>query len=247
MSVRNILDASLPHTHVGLVLSKYSIEDRIMSDDWGTVTYALVWDPAVGDTKTVRLYDSEFEGILDATVDATPEVIAAWESLKAAKEAAKRIREEVEVQEHAMERVLSIHQGARVVAVRGHKVPVNSVGTVTRIEQRQYGMQICFMDETTGVRTWSALSNFMRIDRSLPENKTWLEYEADLDAAERITVFNKGDVVRVKSVGVTGLIFWVRDGRYGVTPGQVRDSRGFYTDVVWANSMSDLEHVQPAP
>ena len=238
MPITNRVTAAV--THVGLVLSVYSQEDRIMSDVWATGTYALVWNLTTGVPQSIKLYDSEFGGDLQATVDATPDIVARWDALQAAQEHAKMVQAEAEAQERAMERVLTVRQGALVTAIKGRKVPLNAVGTAEILRQNDYGWQILFRDSTTGQSLWSSVSNFMRIDRCLPDGKTWQDYEYDLEQVERAKEFNKGDIVKIKSTGITGLVFWKKEGRYGVSPSQMRNPQGRYMDAVWAGPQ-DLE------
>ena len=68
-------------THEGMVLAVYSRDVRVMSDVWDMERVADVWDADKGCVRTVRvaLLDYSVTSIKsgDATVDATPEVLAA--------------------------------------------------------------------------------------------------------------------------------------------------------------------------
>lgn len=227
-------------THIGVVLYLTTKVERIMSDVYADVTYAVVWDSLGQMPAHVRLFDNEFGGDKEAQVDATPTVLQQYVAWQDEQELQKQAQDAAARESGAMDRVLAIRVGATIMAIHGRKIKTGTVGVCDRLDMN--GTRICFRDSTTNNQTWSDTSNFGRIDRCLPDGKTWSEYENDLLLSESKVDFNKGDRVKIKSSGRTGIVFWKKDGRFGVTPGQVRDTRtGQYTDALWV-SVGELEY-----
>jgi hypothetical protein len=185
-------------THHGLVLEVYTLYDvQIMSDVWDDCVYARVWCPEKGDVEGIFLHDTGSPALRRAVVDATPEVQAAWEALKAKRleERARReaLLQQVEAEEAAKERVTRIVRGTRCVIARGRKYPRNVKGTVTWIGESKFqrGMwNARFVPDTRleGVGDpkdggfFIALQN---LDRDLPMKgmgQSWQEFEQQLAA-----------------------------------------------------------------
>jgi len=106
-------------THKGLVLSLGEYNGRDDSD-----FYAVVWSPEKGATERVGYASTRgWTYPNGASVDATPEVVAAYESYCAAaraRHAAEQAAAEAKVP----------RKGRTVKVVKGRKVPVGTVGTV---------------------------------------------------------------------------------------------------------------------
>ena len=106
-------------THKGLVL--YTGEHNYRDD---SDFYAVVWCPEKGEPCEVEYGSTRFWTELNsATADATPEVRAAYDAWRAAKDAE-------EAREAAEEEARVPREGRTVKVVRGRKVPKGTVGTV---------------------------------------------------------------------------------------------------------------------
>lgn len=106
-------------THAGLVLALGELSGRDDSD-----FYAVVWNPEKGATERVTYASTRgWTYPNGAAVDATPEVVAAYEAFCDA--ARKREREAREAADAALPK-----RGRRVRVVRGRKVPRGTEGEV---------------------------------------------------------------------------------------------------------------------
>lgn len=102
-------------SHEGAVLEVSGHEIRIMSDVWAWETYAVVWDDAAGKPVNVPVCnDSDLStGTGTATVDATPERVAAYTAYKARVEA-----ERVAAEAHAARAYVTNGKVVKVVTGR---------------------------------------------------------------------------------------------------------------------------------
>ena len=106
-------------SHVGLVLSTGEVNGYDDSD-----FFATVWNPATGTTGRVTYASTRgWTYHNSATVDATPEVVAAYNAWKAASDAALRA-------ERAARMAAVPDVGKFVKVVSGRKVPVGTEGRV---------------------------------------------------------------------------------------------------------------------
>lgn len=116
MAIRNTRTGET--THEGLVLT---LGERNYHDD--SDFYAVVWDPKAGRPKTVDYATTRFPSDLTATVDATPEVRAAYDAYIEAKAAEAKARTEANLASRP-------DKGKLVKVIGGRKVPRGTVGHV---------------------------------------------------------------------------------------------------------------------
>jgi len=140
--------------HEGLVVHKYSREERVMSDVYDICHYALVWDIEKGETFRVSLGCSLSIGAPSAVVDAPKDVRDAYEAYKALEEAKsrlysanKRVRENREGSlkgwnEPKKDRVMKV--------VRGRKVPQGTVGRVFWLRDGRVGLALTEEKDESG-------------------------------------------------------------------------------------------------
>lgn len=114
-------------SHVGLVLE---LKERNGYDD--SDFYAVVWNPEKGEPETVEYATTRgWTYPNEATIDATPEVVAAYHEYRERKRveyAVKQARREAKVP----------RKGRLVRVARGRKVPIGTVGTVAWIGDDKY-------------------------------------------------------------------------------------------------------------
>ena len=172
-------------THGGLVLSTVTRTERVMSDVWDDVTYAVVWNPATGSPTQVYLGCCEFGREKVAEVDATPEVVAAHAAWTAAREAERLAAEEARREEAAEARLREVQRGCRAVVARGRKVAKGTEGRVFWLGQGTYGWR-AGLETDAGETVWIDLRNLDRVLPPKPEGMSWREFEiylAELRAA----------------------------------------------------------------
>ena len=165
--------------HDGRVLSLESRSDRIMSDVWDTGYYAIVWNAAAAGPVDVYLGGHEFGCTKQAEVDATPEVIAAYEAWLAAREAERAAAEDARLEANAESRLREVVRGCPVMVTRGRKIPKGTTGRVFWIGQKQFGVRVGF-ETDDGVTHWADINNVDRIIPPKPEGMSWREFESFL-------------------------------------------------------------------
>lgn len=123
--------------HVGRVVKIVQKSERIMSDVWGTVAYAVVFTEE-HEIKEVTLGEVEWLGSenadRNAAIDASPEVLAKYEAtVKLEAEWAKvraKVRAERERKAEAEREARIPKKGRTVRVVKGRKVPKGTEGVV---------------------------------------------------------------------------------------------------------------------
>lgn len=165
--------------YAGAVLSIDTNCERVMSDVWEYMTYALVWDAAEGRPTRVFLRGEGSEVSATAEVDATPEVVAAHEAWLAAREAEKAAAEEARREEAAEARLREVRRGCRAVVARGRKVAKGTEGRVFWLGNGTYGWR-AGLETDAGETVWTALNNLDRVLPPKPEGMSWREFEAHL-------------------------------------------------------------------
>lgn len=220
-------------TYEGLVLAISTSEERIMSDVYATVTYALVWDAVAGKPTTVTLYNSEFGGLSEAEVDATPEVRAAYETYQAeesrkATEAARAYRNE-EAQKALL--VPCIGHTARVV--RGRKVPLGTEGMVVWVDNVEYVSRIG-IEDAAGMIHYTAITNAERTDSAPRAGETWFDARCRRQLEERLYIGARVRVLSGTAKGAVGILFFCRDGRVGIRYSDRKEGHK-YVDVAWSD------------
>ena len=161
---------ALTENYIGRVVETEETSEKIMSDVWDTGFWSWC---AKKDGEFVRVYmgcswDREcdrgsygFES--KAIVDASPELVAAWqawmaEQLRKAREKAKRDDEHrryVQAQQEAREPT----QGRPLRVVKGRKVPVGTVGTCIWFGSTKYGERVGIKVNGQEDPVWTAASN----------------------------------------------------------------------------------------
>lgn len=123
-----------PHTlYEGAVLEVVSRCERIMSDVYANVSYAVCWDAEKGALVDWCFADSEFgyrTGHISVVVDATPETLAAVAAYKAAQEEERKARELASKEAARVAALATPEKGKIVVVARGRKVAKGLVGEV---------------------------------------------------------------------------------------------------------------------
>lgn len=237
--------------YVGCVLSTGSRVIRVMSDVWSDEHYAVVWTGT--DTKSVTLSVAEFGTSAHATVDATPEVVAAYEVWKAeqdrlSQEAAERAYQ-AQREEEAREACLSFDKGDRVKVFKGRKVAKGTTGVVIWKGHGDWGLRVGIKDDA-GTVHWTARDNVCKVTDK-PEGMSWVDYlnKQEEDEAEREAACpKKGEYVLILTgpeADKSGIVFWERNGRLGVATSDRKDASGKNADVAWVNA-ADCRHLTEA-
>lgn len=177
-------------THVGCVVKTYGRDERIMSDVWAWVGYALVYAP---DYKPESEYDyrkpdqdgflelaisnSEFPGDrwCRAEVDATPEVMATYQAMLARKEQERLEAERKEAEARARRIRLTPDRGKRVRVTKDRKVPIGAEGVVFWTGHDSYGRPKVGFNTDSGGVVWVAADNTVVLNDGALEQVKELE------------------------------------------------------------------------
>ena len=156
--------------HVGRVLKVISKDERIMSDVYALVRYAVCVQIGTGAPLEVRLGDCEFgqSGLiasweLDATEAAICEhagYVERADRLKREREyAAAAVRAKADREREAK----AVRKGRHVRVVRGRKVPKGTEGVCIWVGDGTWGER-CGIKDAAGVVHWTASKNVEAID-----------------------------------------------------------------------------------
>jgi hypothetical protein len=165
----------------GAVLKLGQESVRIMSDVWGTLYYALVWEADEPRKVTLEVVDHQLGAFQDpiirafenwehtAEVDATDEVKAAYQAWQEAQAEAQAHREHEENQEAAFHVANQVRKGAYVELNRKRcKVPYGTRGHVFWTGDSRYGERVGFRGDD-GETYWTALRNVSVV----PGHENW--------------------------------------------------------------------------
>ena len=141
--ITNKSDGSVEVTHAGCVVKTYQQEERVMSDVYADVLYAVAYNVEKDTFDTVYVRAC-FELGADATavVDATPAVLALFEAHKAVSEAEAKLNEAKKYRAHELAALKAPAPGRTIKVMKGRKVPVGTVGECVRVMQGDYGMRL---------------------------------------------------------------------------------------------------------
>lgn len=236
-NTRTVSVAGSPE-HVGRVLDIYGKCERIMSDVWDTVSYAVVLLDD-GSTETIHLGTSEFGWDYEAKVDADPQVIADWKARvaaaeKAAHEALMKAEAEARVKQYEADckrAALAPIKGRTVTVTKGRKVPVGTTGVVVWEGSDSYrGEARIGIKDASGHIHYTAASN-ATANVTKPDGLTWVQFVEGQRASRPV----KDAGAKILATGQVGLCFYVSDDRFGIAVTS-RKVQGRYVDVVWANA-----------
>lgn len=163
-------------SHLGLVLEVSSAMERIMSDVWDYTTYATVWNMAEGRTDKVYLGCSEFGKEREAEVDATPEILAAYQAKIAADTARREAELEAKREQEAQSRIREIKRGHQAIVARGRKVPRGIEGRVFWLGRQRFGWR-AGLETEAGETIWIDVANLDRVLPPKPEDMSWQAFE----------------------------------------------------------------------
>lgn len=146
--------------YAGKVLKTGSREVRVMSDVWSDEVYATVWTGTGTLDVPYGIYEFGINGV--ATVDATPEVVAAANDWRLATEVAKlrasALSRAAKTLADVEEAAATVRKGREVTVVKGRKVPKGTTGEVIWIGAGHYGSRVGVKD-AAGTVHWTATSN----------------------------------------------------------------------------------------
>jgi len=224
--------------HVGRVLDIYSKVERIMSDVWDDVSYAVVLLDD-GSTQTIHLGTTEFGWNYKAEIDAPAQVIADWKArVEAAAKAAHEARMKYEAEERAKQyeadckrSALAPTKGRTVTVVKGRKVPVGTAGVVVWEGSDSFrGEARIGIKDASGHVHYTAASN-ATANVTKPDGLTWAEFVEGQRNSRPV----RDSGAKILATGQVGLCFFSQDDRFGIALTS-RKVQGRYADVVWANS-----------
>jgi len=138
----------------GQVLAKYSQSERVMSDIWENVTYAVVWDFETCEAKHVVVHvTGGSKSTCEATIDAPDdlyEVYEAYQKLLAAKRLLEQLDRDARVdRDEAQKAWDAVEKDKVMVVTRGRKVPKGTVGRVFWVDnyRNPYRVGLALTDE----------------------------------------------------------------------------------------------------
>jgi hypothetical protein len=170
-------DGRNAETFEGAVLAVTGREVRIMSDVWDWVTYARVWDGTT--VREVPIGYADHGARAEATVDATPEVLAAVAAAAKVAEAAAEKAARARTVDRMVTEAETVKVGREVTVVRGRKVKVGTAGRVFWLGNGRFGWRVG-LELADGERVFTALSN---VEVAHPEEHMDVEEAMSLLAA----------------------------------------------------------------
>jgi hypothetical protein len=184
--------------HVGCVLRVAYESCRIMSDVWGDRHFAIVWNEAEGRPENLTLDIIDYCGSYSdpvarswyswtstAVVDATPEVVAAYEAYQAARREAETLGQFKLNLAEGERKAAEVCKGATVEVFKGRKVPVGTTGECIWVGDGRYGPR-CGVRDEHGEAHWTALSNV----RVVPGHEDWDNTCPDCGGASWIPAYD---------------------------------------------------------
>lgn len=241
MAITSLRDGTV--TFEGCVLGTHTQEERIMSDVYANVRYAIVWGGTSRGPFTVRVGDSEFGDTHSVIADAPHEVRVLYAAHLVTEEARKMVAEAAQLhlqqEDEAFEQVMRVTPGAIVAVVKGRKLP-KGMGKVLRTANG--GVRALVEMDGSGLSEWTDTDNLNRTDRTPPSGMSWAHYADSLREAQTAS---RGDLVTLPD-GSTGLLFWIKDDRVGVSPSGIKNPvTGKYEDAVWTFASQITKWVAP--
>jgi hypothetical protein len=132
---------------------------RVMSDVWGTETFATVWDGEKITTEPYALSDDMgYRIYADADVDATFEARAAARAFTVAREAERAKNDWIAATDRMAAEAARPSRGKFVIVARGRKVPKGTTGELFWTGYGKFGIRAGLKD-AAGTTYWTALSN----------------------------------------------------------------------------------------
>jgi hypothetical protein len=137
----------------GQVLGRYSQSERVMSDVWEDISYALVWDIEKSEPKHIPVGMSGTKSTTTVTIDAPDDLYEVYEAYEKFVQAQRALRE---LNNHASDRREraekswhTVEKGKVMVVVRGRKVPKSTVGRVFWVDdyRNPYRVGLALTDE----------------------------------------------------------------------------------------------------
>lgn len=152
MAIKNLKTGEISHAGLVLKLGEYSFDCG-----YETASYAVVWNQERAAPETVELGSTRSATTHAATVDATPEILAAYQERReniAAAMKAERDAEEKELQDAIPSR------GKAVRVVRGRKVPIGTEARVFWYGDSGFGPSVG-LELVNGSKVFTAAKNVL--------------------------------------------------------------------------------------
>lgn len=140
--------------YVGKCIKFNNVVERVMSDVWETVTYLVVWDCSDSDNllsgrpKSFWVSCSGFDRSYNVTgtVDATPEVLQAYEAWQAGQKLGEAFARSENYYDQKNDDIIAARKNPAVIGrtvrvARGRKVPVGTEGLVFWVGMDSYNNQ----------------------------------------------------------------------------------------------------------
>jgi acetyl-CoA carboxylase carboxyltransferase component len=153
-------DGTIEAAFTGCVVQTFFREERVMSDVYANVTYAVVFnaEKSTFEEVYVRAHFELDSGKRSATVDASDDIKSMYDLHQAIKESESKLSEMKHRFASQVVAVKAPAMGRTVKVVKGRKVPVGTVGRCEWIGHGEYGMRIK-IQEASGAIHWTAASN----------------------------------------------------------------------------------------
>lgn len=158
-------------TFDGAVLGFRHRTERIMSDVWEDVGYAVVWDGTK--VTEVAVGDSYSGSYADHEADATPDAYGKAMLWTIDDEGRRWLAERHAGWDRMVAAAHRVEVGKEVAVVRGRKVPKGTTGRVFWMGDSRFGRRVGLRD-ATGTVHWTALTN---VEVTNPED--YIEVPAD--------------------------------------------------------------------
>jgi acetyl-CoA carboxylase carboxyltransferase component len=155
-------DGTIEAAFTGCVVKTFWREERVMSDVYANVTYAVVFnaEKSTFEEVQVRAHFELDSGKRSAVVDASDDIKLMYDLHQAIKESESKLSEMKQRFASHVVAVKAPAEGRTVKVVKGRKVPVGTVGRCEWIGESAYGAGVRVkIQEANGAIHWTAASN----------------------------------------------------------------------------------------
>ncbi len=149
-------DGTIEAAFTGCVVATFVREERVMSDVYANVTYAVVFNADKNTFEDVQVR-AHFE-TRSVVIDASEDIKAMYDLHQAIRESESKLNQ---MKRRFADQIVAVKApvaGRTVKVVKGRKVPVGTVGRCACVIPGDYGMRVK-IEEANGNVHWTAASN----------------------------------------------------------------------------------------
>ncbi len=153
-------DGTIEAAFTGCVVATFIREERVMSDVYANVTYAVVFNAEKNTFENVQVR-AHFEldsGTRSVEIDASADIKAMYDLHQEIQESESKLNQMKRRFASQIVAVKAPVAGRTVKVIKGRKVPVGTIGRCACVIPGDYGMRVK-IEEANGNIHWTAASN----------------------------------------------------------------------------------------